>query len=49
MNEFLNRLLYADDLVLISETKNSLHQSLNKLQNCGERNKITVNNKKLRL
>ena len=43
---FLNHLLYADDLVLISETKNGLQQCLNKLQKYCEKNRITVNNKK---
>ena len=42
----LNHLLYADDLVLISETKNGLQQCLNKLQKYCEKNRITVNNKK---
>ena len=42
----LNHLLYADDLVLISETKNGLQQCLNILQKYCEKNRITVNNKK---
>ena len=42
----LKYLLYADDLVLISETKNGLQQCLNKLQKYCEKNRITVNNKK---
>ena len=42
----LNHLLYVDDLVLISETKNGLQQCLNnKLQKYCEK-KRTVNNKK---
>ena len=42
----LKHLLYADDLVLISETKNGLQQCLNKLQKYCEKNRITANNKK---
>ena len=45
----LNHLLYADDLVLISETKNGLQQCLNKLQKYCEKNRITVNNKKTKV
>ena len=41
----LNHLLYADDLVLISKTKNGL----NKLQKYCEKNRITVNNKKTKV
>ena len=45
----LKHLLYADDLVLISETKNGLQQCLNKLQKYCEKNRITVNNKKTKV
>ena len=45
----LNHLLHADDLVLISETKNGLQQCLNKLQKYFEKNRITVNNKKTKV
>ena len=45
----LNHLLYADDLVLIPETKNGLQQCLNKLQKYCEKNRITVNNKKTKV
>ena len=45
----LNHLLYADDLVLISETKNGLQKCLNKLQKYCEKNRITANNKKTKV
>ena len=45
----LNHLLHADDLVLISETKNGLQQCLNKLQKYCEKNRVTVNNKEIKV
>ena len=45
----LNHRLYADDLVLISETKNGLQQCLNKLQKHCEKTRITVSNKKTKV
>ena len=45
----LNHLLKADDLVLISKTKNGLQQCLNKLQKYSEKNRITVNNQKTKI
>ena len=41
----LDHLLYADDLILISETKNGSQQCLNKLQKYCEKNRITANKK----
>ena len=45
----LNHLLYADDLVLISETQNGLPKCLNKLQKYCEKNRTTVNNNKTKV
>ena len=45
----LKHLLYVDDLVLISGTKNGLQQCLNKLQKYCEKNRIAVNNKKTKV
>ena len=42
----LSNLLYADDLILISETKTGLQSCLDNLQACFQKWKLTVNNKK---
>ena len=42
----LSNLLYADDLILISETNTGLQSCLDNLQACFQKWKLTVNNKK---
>ena len=45
----LSNLLYADDLILISETRTGLQSCLNKLQAYCQKWKLTVNNKKTKV
>ena len=45
----LSNLLYADDLILISETKTDLHSCLDNLQAYCQKRKLTVNNKKTKV
>ena len=45
----LNNLLYADDLILISETRTGLQSCLDNLQAYCQKWKLTVNNKKTKV
>ena len=43
----INALMYADDLILISESKEGLQKQINKLSECCDKWKLEVNVKKI--